>query len=250
MLSPEAEERAQHAGTERRPTRLALPILFIVLSAGVFVLSTFSSLRDNLPISVSGLMFKAGVRTAAGTSSSMGSARATESSRAGVKTGMLSSKNIARARGSSKAATDEVSEDVEGESRGAAREEAVSEDDKWMADVQRVNPASAWERIIWEGRDTHAWVPPTRPDPCPRKLIAYKDWEGAQTNNVIMALVNALYLAHVNNRTLVLSDNAEKIMTTLFDPAGMKSHFCVLSQTEVKAGRPGKVVGGKGLHGG
>ena len=71
------------------------------------------------------------------------------------------------------------------------------------------------------GATGHMALPP-RPDPCPRELVTYRDWAGAQTNNVILALVNALWVSHVSNRTLLLSDAASDMMQTLFHSDGSR----------------------------
>ena len=68
---------------------------------------------------------------------------------------------------------------------------------------------------------------------------------------MILALANALYLSRVTNRTLVLSDAAALLMSTVFDVKSINSHFCVVTNTSLlHDGQPGKVVHGRGVHGG
>ena len=88
----------------------------------------------------------------------------------------------------------------------------------WHAQVKRVRPASVWGTTS-SGATGHRALP-LRPDPCPHEVLTYRDWAGAQTNNVILALMNALWVSHVCNRTLLLSVAASDMMQTLFDSDG------------------------------
>ncbi len=150
---------------------------------------------------------------------------------------------------------------------GAARRTGgVRWEHAWHTQVKRVHPASAW--------GTGHGALPQKPDPCPHKLLTYKDWDGAGTNNVIQALVNALWVSRVSNRTLLLSAAASDMMKALFDTGrlafvlivcsdpvssnrlrsesfatrSLHGHFCILTpdDSQIEEGREGKVVAGKG----
>ena len=97
---------------------------------------------------------------------------------------------------------------------GAARRAGgVRWEQAWHTQVKRVHPASVW------GTGAPNGALPQKPDPCPHKLLTFKDWDGAGTNNVIQALANALWVSRESNRTLLLSAAASDMMKALFDTA-------------------------------
>jgi hypothetical protein len=97
---------------------------------------------------------------------------------------------------------------------GAARRAGgIRWEQEWHTQVKRVHPASVW------GTGAPNGALPQKPDPCPHKLLTFKDWDGAGTNNVIQALANALWVSRESNRTLLLSAAASDMMKALFDTA-------------------------------
>lgn len=133
--------------------------------------------------------------------------------------------------------------DSDSQARGAAGAARVT--DEWFSSLRRVHPRDAWGKRGW-GKGLAQL--PRKPSPCPRRILAYRfespganasayahidrrfevtivgsnsDWTGAGTNNVILALVNALHLSHLSNRTLLLSAAAAEMVTTLFDAEGI-----------------------------